>query len=390
MPKTPPGVYRDRQGRWYVKVTLGFDPATGKRQQITRRGFASAADAGRARRDLLSKVDRGQLKPSPAGLTVNELLDIYLDGIDADHRLSAKTRFDYRHSADDYVRPGLGTKRVRDVTPEVVLAWQRKLLSDGGTKHGKALAPNTVRLARAPLAGAFKLAVQLGTVVVNPMAAVPRPKPPRSVPRHWTPEQAREFLGLMETDRTWPIWAFLLGSGLRIGELVSLRWPSVDLEHRTVRVVEFVSTLGHDLLPSTGKSRDAVRTIALDSGLVGVLDRQRVLQSKELDGRDGAQSSRHVFTNPDGLPYHPQRLSRMLGVYTAELGLPRLTAHGLRHTSATLMLAGGVPPKVAAERLGHADPTLFIRLYSHVTPTMQIEAAERVGALLFAPADRSR
>jgi len=68
---------------------------------------------------------------------------------------------------------------------------------------------------------------------------------------------------------------------------------------------------------------------------------------------------------------------------TAEVRLPRLTAHGLRHTSATLMLANGVPPKVAAERLGHADATLFTNLYSHVTPTMQREAADKIGAALF-------
>ncbi len=87
------------------------------------------------------------------------------------------------------------------------------------------------------------------------------------------------------------------------------------------------------------------------------------------------------------MPYHPQRLSRLLGNYTQELGLPRLTAHGLRHTSATLMLASGVPPKVAAERLGHADPTLFTNLYSHVTPTMQREAADKIGQLLFGSSD---
>ncbi len=76
-------------------------------------------------------------------------------------------------------------------------------------------------------------------------------------------------------------------------------------------------------------------------------------------------------------------LSRLLGDYTTELDVPRLTAHGLRHTSATLMLASGVPPKVAAERLGHADATLFTNLYSHVTPTMQREAAEKIGEALF-------
>jgi len=63
--------------------------------------------------------------------------------------------------------------------------------------------------------------------------------------------------------------------------------------------------------------------------------------------------------------------------------LPRLTAHGLRHTSATLMLANGVPPKVAAERLGHADATLLTNLYSSVAPTMQRETADKIGAALF-------
>ena len=64
----------------------------------------------------------------------------------------------------------------------------------------------------------------------------------------------------MEGDRTWPIWAFLLGSGLRIGELVSLRWPSVDLKNRRVRIVDFVSTLGYDMMPSSRQEQGAIRT----------------------------------------------------------------------------------------------------------------------------------
>jgi len=187
----------------------------------------------------------------------------------------------------------------------------------------------------------------------------------------------------MEGDRTWPVWAFLLGSGLRIGELVSLRWNSVDLRGRHVRVVDFVSTLGYDLVPSTGKSKDAVRTIELDDGLVGVLRQQKDMQNTERRAATEWVESDLVFTAAAGGQYHPQSLSRLLATYSEELGLPRLTAHGLRHTSATLMLASGVPPKVAAERLGHADPTLFTNLYSHVTPTMQRDAAERIGAMLF-------
>jgi integrase len=375
-------VYADGHGGWYIKVTVGQDHLTGRRVQVTKRGFRTAAEAAHARRELLSQVRTGRLKPTTSGTTVDELLDLYLDGLDADGRLSAKTRFDYRHYADKYVRPHLGPRRLRDVSSEVVLAWQRKLTKEGATKSGRGLAANTVRLARAPLAGAFKLAITTGMVGVNPMLSTPRPRPARSVPRHWTPEQAREFLTLMEDDRTWPVWAFLLGAGLRIGELVCLRWASVDLDRRAVHVVDFVSTLGYDLVPSAGKSREAVRTIELDDGLVSVLRKQRKLQATERLAAPDWEESDYVFTKASGGHYHPQYLSRLLGTFSAELGLPRLTAHGLRHRSAT-SLASGVPPKVAAERLGHADATLFSNLYSHVTPTMQKEAADRIGQALF-------
>jgi site-specific recombinase XerC len=92
------------------------------------------------------------------------------------------------------VRPWLGTKKVRDLTPEVILAWQRKLLAGGGTKGGKPLSANTVRLARSPLTGALKLAVEQGVIRVNPMTTVARPPTKRKIPKHWSPEQARQFL----------------------------------------------------------------------------------------------------------------------------------------------------------------------------------------------------
>ena len=386
MPARPEGVYRDDRGGWYFKVTVGRDALTGRREQITRRGFRTAAEAGQARREVLGQKDSGRLRTSSKMLTVDELMRLYLDGLDADERLGAKTRFDYRRNVDAYISPWLGSRNVRDVTPAVILAWQRKLAEGGGTKNGKPLAPNTIRLARAPVAGAFKLAVATGVVAVSPMPAVARPKARRSIPKHWSPEQAREFLSLMEGDRTYAVWAFLLGSGLRIGELVWLRWSNVDVKAGLARVVEFATTLGYDVVASDGKSRDSVRTIDLDPWLIAVLRAHRKRQTAERLAAESYEESDFVFTKPGGGPYHPQYLSRMLGDYTAELGLPRLTAHGLRHTCATLMLANGVPAKVAAERLGHADATLFTNLYSHVTPTMQKEAAARIGSALFGPA----
>lgn len=391
MPKIH-GVYKDSAGRWYYKVTLGRDPLTGKRVQVTKRGFATATDAGNARRRFLEDEATTFVSRS-VHMTVDDLLDLYLDGIDADGALSRKTRFDYRRNADAYVRPWLGAKRVKDVTPEMVVVWQRKIaecgatkaLKDGGKRKDRSLAPNTVRLARAPLAGAFRMALRSGLVSSNPLASSPRPKQRKKIPKHWRPEEARAFLDAMAADRDHVLWAFLLGSGLRIGELVWLRWPNVDFERKVARIVDFASTLGYELVESDGKSNDAVRTIDLDDDLLALLGRQRERQEDERRSRSGYLQTDYVFTKPAGGHWHPQTLSKRLAARSVEVGLPRLTAHGLRHTCATLMLANGVPPKVAAERLGHADPTLFTNLYSHVTPTMQRDAAKAIGAALFAP-----
>jgi integrase len=141
----------------------------------------------------------------------------------------------------------------------------------------------------------------------------------------------------MERDRTWTVWSFLMGSGLRIGELVALGWPKVDLEAKVVRVVEFSTYVGHEVVASMGKSRDAMRSVDLDDGLVEVLRDRRCQQAAEQLAATSYEASDHVFTRPAGGPYHPQQLSRWLGELTAELDLPRLTAHGLRHTCATLM-----------------------------------------------------
>lgn len=379
------GVYPDNKGGWYYKAWSGYDPLTGKKKQLTKRGFATAAEAAKARRAFVEDVGNGR-RASPSrksSMTVDDLLDWYLDGLDADGHLASKTRYDYRVNAASYIRPLLGSKNVRDVTPELIILWQRRLVSEGGVKKGQALSPNTVRLARSPLNGAFKAAVAAGVLGYNPVAKVPRPTARRSIPRHWTPEEARAFLDSQQGDRLWPLWAFLLGSGLRIGELVWLRWPNVELDRKVVRIREFASPHGYELRASVGKSREAVRTIDLDDMLVTVLRTQRRYQTEERLAAVDYEESDFVFTRASGGSYHPQTLSQGLARRSQTASLPRLTAHGLRHTSATLMLANGVPPKVAAERLGHADATLFMNLYSHVTPTMQREAAEKLSGALF-------
>ena len=97
----------------------------------------------------------------------------------------------------------------------------------------------------------------------------------------------------------------------------------------------------------------------------------------------GWQDHGLVFTTPLGGPLHPERFSRDFNKQVARAGLPRITLHSLRHTWATLALEAGVNPKVVQERLGHAGIAITLQVYSHVSTTMQANAAETVADLVF-------
>jgi integrase len=89
-----------------------------------------------------------------------------------------------------------------------------------------------------------------------------------------------------------------------------------------------------------------------------------------------------VFTNEFGGYLSPTTLSNALDRILRQAGLPDIRFHDLRHSAATLMLSHGVHPKVVSEMLGHASVGITLDLYSHVTPTLQREAAEKIGKAL--------
>jgi integrase len=93
-----------------------------------------------------------------------------------------------------------------------------------------------------------------------------------------------------------------------------------------------------------------------------------------------------VFTDEIGEPVHPSALSRLFASYVRWAGLPTIRLHDLRHTYATVALGAGVHPKIVSERLGHATTAVTLDLYSHVTPTIDAEAATLVTSKIF---DRS-
>src|SRR5690606_30913897 len=130
------------------------------------------------------------------------------------------------------------------------------------------------------------------------------------------------------------------------------------------------------------KSEHSRRTIPLTEDAVAVLRRHRVAQAEQrLQLGPLYQDHGLVFARMDGQPLTPSQVSHHFAVLLRRAGLPRVRLHDLRHTHATMLLAAGVHPRVAAARLGDTVE-VTMNTYSHVLPSMQEEVARKLAAIL--------
>jgi integrase len=197
---------------------------------------------------------------------------------------------------------------------------------------------------------------------------------------------ADETIELIEVARGSSLFIpILLGvlCGLRRGEIVALRWRCVDLDRDHLSVVASAEQTEQGVREKETKSGKS-RAVVLPSLIVEELRRHRLKQAEgllQLGIR--LTDNHHVVTREDGQPLQPRSLSHAFRKFMRQHGnLQPIRLHDLRHTHATHLLADGVHPKIAQERLGHSSVSVTIDLYSHVLPGMQAEAVSRVDATL--------
>lgn len=212
-------------------------------------------------------------------------------------------------------------------------------------------------------------------------------------PDVWNTDVLRRFIAFVADSRYLPPWIFLATSGCRRGETLGLKWEDIDLDEATAVISRQVTLVDHQIrikeLPKTKRGH----LIRLDSGTVDLLRRWRARQNEEklLLGA-GYQDDGWAFCKADGTVYHPERFSREFerqqqhhNRAESEHELPELKLHGLRHTWATLALAEGIDIHIVSERLNHSSTHITREIYTHVTPPMQSDAAERVAGKIFGP-----
>jgi integrase len=219
-------------------------------------------------------------------------------------------------------------------------------------------------------------------LVRNPADAVDPPKVSARTMQTYDISQTATLIEAMRPTRMFIPTILAVLCGLRRGEIAALRWKSVDLDGGNIAIVESAEQTTKGIRykePKSGKARN----VRLSDTVIQELKAWRLRQVEELL-RVGKRLNGDAFVaaQVDGSPLQPRSITHEWARLLASRPLPRIRFHDLRHAHATHLLASGVHPKIASERLGHSKIGITLDLYSHVMPGMQEDAVAKLDAAL--------
>lgn len=379
---------RNGRTRYYVVVELEElepDPESGRRRRRRRShgGFDRKKDAQAALAEITSQRVRGAYA-EPSSLTVGAYLDQWFET--ARSQLRPTTWHNYRQLVDKYVIPEIGPMKLSKLETMHLDSLYSKMLTAPSARRPGGLSPRTVRYTHAVLRKALLDAVRKRLLSINPADFASPPKQKSREMRAWSPDEARSFIAHTQDHRLGAAFLLALTTGARKGEILGARWRDLDTEGKRLAIRQTLVTVGYRPVFSEPKTPQSRRSIALDEATIRALKVHRVRQSEErLAAGPLWEAHGLIFCAPDGRPLHPDRFDKIFRQLCGAAGVSQLGFHALRHTAATLLLSAGVNPKVVAERLGHSSIRITLDTYSHVLPTVQEEAAEKLGRLLQPP-----
>lgn len=351
-------------GRFMLENGKHFQ-ATGKTQGAVKERLAKARLA----------IAQG-LPATPSTQTLGAYLVEWLEQ-SARPKLKASTYRSYAEIVNLHLVPELGHHKVAKLEPSHV----QKLLN---SKRASGLSARRVEYIRAVLRAALNRAMKWQLVHRNVATLIDLPGGPRRQIEPLEPEAASALLAAARGHRHEHLYAFLLATGLRLGEALGLRWADVDMEQGKLRVHNALERLpGQPWRLIEPKSEAGRRVIPLIAPVRATLRAQKArIAAMELKLEPGIwQDLDFVFPTEIGTPNSGGDVNAELKPLLAAAGLPTShRVHDLRHSTATYLTSAGVPPRVIMELLGHSSLAMTVK-YQHVMSPMLLDAAARLEAM---------
>lgn len=207
----------------------------------------------------------------------------------------------------------------------------------------------------------------------------------------FTLEDQSKFISAIDNHRLKALFLMALGTGLRLGEIIALKWTDIDFDKCTVsvkRTIKGVTMLEGDkrvyrLIEQTPKTKHSIRTIPIPKSLISVLKEHEENQLKEIDAAGEVYSKNDlIFCTELGTAIDPRNLRRAYERVLSKNNIEYKKFHSLRHTYATRLFEKDVPLKTVQILLGHSDISITANIYTHVMPEEKLKAIDKIDDLL--------
>ena len=359
-------IYKRKDGLWCGSIDLERD-ISGKRRR--------KAIYGKTKKEVREKITKLQAQSlegrliEPSKLTISQFIAEWLENTSRP-TIKLNTYTSYESTIRHHIHPHIGATRLSKLTPRKIQYLYSKLEKNG-------CSPRMRELVHSILHKALDQALKWDLIVRNPCDAVKRPVVPKKEMRCLTEQEVNTFLEHAREDRLYCLYLLALTTGMRQGELLGLQWIDVDLKHGSIHVCRNLMEVKGKHYLGSPKSAKGIRNIALPKSATSVLIEhgKRMLSEGFRKG--------YVFCDTKGGPLRKSNLQRnSFKPLLKRASLPDIRFHDLRHTAASLLLLQNVHPKVVQERLGHANISLTLNTYSHILPSMQQTAVDKIDGLL--------
>lgn len=260
------------------------------------------------------------------------------------------------------------------------------------TSNSKPLSNKTILEHHRLISSIFAQAEKEMIILYNPASRATPPKAENKEANYFNIEDIEQIRDCLETE---PIkWRtlthLLLVTGCRRGELLGLKWASVDFDKQQIHICNnLLYRKDRGLYEDTPKTESSNRWVKLPAETMVLLRQYKIWQSEEALKMGGKwHNNGFVFTQANGKPMHPDSITSWLSRFSERHNLPHINPHAFRHTMASVLYFNGMDSISISKRLGHSKVSTTTDIYAHIMKQADEQAAECIANALLRPAHK--
>lgn len=362
-------VFERKDGRWEGRLVVGYkENGYAKTRSVTAPTKTECEERLKTLREEVGRRSE-RIKPD---MQFGDWMDFWYQNF-SKPKLRPTTQACYEGRIYTHIIPQIGQIPLNKLTQNELQQFYARLKKSGRKKHvekfGEGLSDRMVRSCHTTCRTALEKAVTEGLLRSNPAVGCKLPPKKAKEMQVLTPAEIIRFLTQAKEEGYYEIFLLELTTGMRRGEILALKWRDLNLATGELHIARQVIRVKGETMVSQPKTKSSLRTVILAPDMVEILAELKT----EVKGE-------WIFPSPvnEGQPRNPCALYHRFQNILERANCKKVRFHDLRHTFATMAIENGMDIKTLSAMIGHVSAETTLNIYSHITDTMQQQAAVKI------------